>query len=112
MGAEAATADGSLVNVSTKENPELFWGIRGGGGNFGIVTSLKFQLHKLRKVVGGMIVHPQNNAKEVIQFYREFMKTAPNDLTLYAALLTLPDGFPVVGYVGVTAGKSKMQKTF
>ncbi len=105
VGADLVTADGSLLNVSTKENPELFWGIRGGGGNFGIVTSMKFQLYKLGKVVGGMIVHPQNNAKEVIQFYREFMKTAPNDLTLYAALLTSPDGFPVVGYVGCYSGE-------
>lgn len=105
VGAELVTADGSLLTVSTKESPELFWGIRGGGGNFGIVTSMKFQLHKLGKVVGGMIVHPQNNAKEVIQFYREFMRTAPNDLTLYTCLLTSPDGFPVVGYVGCYSGE-------
>lgn len=105
VGAELVTADGSLLNVSTKENPELFWGLRGGGGNFGIVTSMKFQLHNLGKVVGGMIVHPQNSAKEVIQFYREFMKTAPDDLTLYTCLLTSPDGFPVVGYVGCYSGQ-------
>ena len=107
IGAELVTADGSLLNVSTKENPELFWGIRGGGGNFGIVASMKFQLHKLGKVVGGMIIHPQNNAKEVIQFYREFMKTAPDELTLYTGLLTSPDGFPVVAYIGCYSGEQE-----
>lgn len=104
-GAEIVTADGSLLNVSTKENPELFWGIRGGGGNFGIVTSMKFQLYKLGKVIGGMIIHPQNNAREVIQFYREYMKTAPDELTLYTGLLTSPDGFPVVAYIGCYSGE-------
>ena len=104
LAAEIVTADGSLMQISTKENAELFWGIRGGGGNFGIVTSMKFQLHKLDKVVGGMILYPQNNAREVIQFYREFMKTAPDELTLYIGLLTSPDGFPVVGFVGCYSG--------
>ena len=105
IGVEIITADGSLLNISTKENPELFWGIRGGGGNFGIVTSMKFRLHKLGKVIGGMIIHPQNTAKEVIQFYREFMKTAPDELTLYTGLLTSPDGFPIVAYVGCYSGE-------
>ncbi len=104
-GAEIVTADGSLLHVSTTENPELFWGIRGGGGNFGIVTSMKFRLYKLGQITGGMIVHPQNNAKEVIQHYREFMKTAPDELTLYAGLLTSPDGFPIVAYVGCYSGE-------
>ena len=104
LAAEIVTADGSLLQLSPKENAELFWGIRGGGGNFGIVTSMKFQLHKLDKVVGGMILYPQNNAREVIQFYREFMKTAPDELTLYTGLLTSPDGFPVVGFVGCYSG--------
>ena len=104
LEAEIVTADGQLLQISPKENAELFWGIRGGGGNFGIVTSMKFQLHKLSQVVGGMILYPQTNAKEVIQFYREFMKTAPDELTLYCGLLTSPDGFPVVGYVGCYSG--------
>jgi FAD/FMN-containing dehydrogenase len=104
LEAEIVTADGSLLQISPKQNAELFWGIRGGGGNFGVVTSMKFQLHKLEKVVGGMILYPQNNAKEVIQFYREFMKTAPDELTLYCGLLTSPDGFPVVGFVGCYSG--------
>lgn len=102
--AEIVTADGQLLKASPKVNPELFWGIRGGGGNFGVVTSMTFKVHKLNNVVGGMILHPQNKAKEVIQFYREFMKTAPDELTLYCGLLTSPDGFPVVGYVGCYSG--------
>lgn len=102
--AEIVTADGQLLTASPKVNSELFWGIRGGGGNFGVVTSMTFKVHKLNNVVGGMILHPQNKAKEVIQFYREFMKTAPDELTLYCGLLTSPDGFPVVAYVGCYSG--------
>ena len=102
--AEIVTADGKLQKISTKENAELFWGIRGGGGNFGVVTSMTFRVHKLNQVTGGMILHPQNKAKEVIQFYREFMKTAPDELTLYTALLTSPDGFPIVALIGCYSG--------
>ena len=111
LEAEIVTADGSLLKISPKENAELFWGIRGGGGNFGIVTSMKFQLYKLDKVVGGMILYPQNNAKEVIQFYREFMKTAPDELTLYTGLLTSPDGFPVIAFVGCYSGDPEKAET-
>ncbi len=104
IGAEIITAEGNLLKLSTKENPELFWGIRGGGGNFGIITSMRFQLHPVEQIVGGMILHPQSKAKELIEFYREFMKTAPNELTLYTCLLTSPDGFPVVALVGCYSG--------
>ncbi len=103
--AEIVTADGQLLKASPKVNPELFWGIRGGGGNFGVVTSMTFQLHKLNNVVGGMILHPQTKAKEVIQFYREYMKTAPDELTLYTALLTSPDGLPVIAMIGCYSGE-------
>ncbi|MGZ8559483.1 MAG: FAD-binding oxidoreductase [Chitinophagaceae bacterium] len=111
LEAEIVTADGNLLQISPKENAELFWGIRGGGGNFGIVTSMKFQLYKLDKVVGGMILYSQNNAKEVIQFYREFMKTAPDELTLYTGLLTSPDGFRVIAFVGCYSGDPEKAET-
>ncbi len=104
LGADVVTAEGSLLKTSAYENSELFWGIRGGGGNFGIVTSMKFRLHEVNTVFGGMIIHPRDKAKEVIKFYREFMKTAPDELTLYTGLMTSPDGIPVVAMIGCYAG--------
>ncbi len=102
--AEVVTADGNLVKASLQENPDLLWGIRGGGGNFGIVSSMKLRLYDVGMVLGGMILHTRDKAKEVIQFYREFMKTAPEELTLYTGLLTSPDGVPVVGLIGCYCG--------
>jgi hypothetical protein len=107
IGAEVVTAEGRLLKTSVDENPELFWGLRGGGGNFGIVTSMKFRLHKVDNVLGGMIIHPRDQAKKVFQFHREFMKTAPEELTLYTGLMTTPDGIPVVAFVGCYAGDPK-----
>jgi FAD/FMN-containing dehydrogenase len=104
MEAEVVTADGTVCKASLSENPDLLWGIRGGGGNFGIVTSIKMQLHEVHTVLGGMILYSREKAKEVIRFYREFIKTAPNELTLYAGLLTSPDGLPVVALVGCYCG--------
>ncbi len=104
IAAEIVTADGTLLKASVNENQELFWGIRGGGGNFGIVTSMRFRLHEVKTVLGGMILHPRENAMEVIRFHREFMKTAPEELTLYTGLMTTPDGFPVVAFAGCYSG--------
>jgi hypothetical protein len=102
--ADIVTADGTLLKTSINENPDLFWGIRGGGGNFGIVTSMKFRLHEVKTVLGGMIIHPREKAAEVIRFHREFMKTAPEELTLYTSLMTTPDGIPVVAFAGCYTG--------
>jgi len=104
MEAEIVTADGNLVIANLRENADLLWGIRGGSGNFGVVTSMTFRLYEVGTVLGGMILHTRDKAREVIQFYREFMKTAPNELTLYAGLLNTPDGIPVVGFVGCYCG--------
>ncbi len=111
LAADVVTAEGNLLRTSANENKELFWGIRGGGGNFGIVTSMKFRLHKVNTVLGGMIIHPREKAKEVIKFYREFMKTAPEELTLYTGLMTSPDGIPVVALVGCYAGDMEQGET-
>lgn len=103
-GADLVTAEGIRIKTNASENPELFWGIRGGGGNFGIVTSMRFRLHPVGTLLGGIIIHPRDKAKETITFYREFMKTAPEELTLYAGLLTSPDGEPIVALIGCYAG--------
>ena len=80
-GADVVLADGSLVHASADENADLFWGIRGGGGNFGIVTSFEFGLHPMqRQVIGGDIVFPLDRAKDVMKLYAEFSTNAPDDL--------------------------------
>jgi FAD/FMN-containing dehydrogenase len=107
LSAELVTADGSFHTASLQQNPDLFWGLRGAGGNFGVVTSLTFQLHPVTKVFGGMLLYPRQEAKNVIRHFRDFMKTAPNELTLYAALLHSPDGVPVVGIIGCYNGDIK-----
>ncbi len=78
---DVVTADGKLVHASAEENEDLYWGVRGGGGNFGIVTSFEFALHPMqREVVAGEIMFPMSRAKDVLSFYSEFMHTAPDDL--------------------------------
>ncbi len=99
LAVDVVTADGQLIHASTAENPDLFWGVRGGGGNFGIVTSFEFQLHPVGQVLGGMVIHPLAKAKEALKFYREFTRNVPDELTTQAGLLTSPEGEPVVAFV-------------
>jgi FAD/FMN-containing dehydrogenase len=81
LSAEIVTADGRLLTASATENEDLFWGLRGGGGNFGIVTEFEFRLHPVGPIVlGGLILHPRDKAPEVYRFYREFMKDAPPEV--------------------------------
>src|SRR6266545_6495765 len=72
LAAELVTADGQVLRPSADEHPDLFWALRGGGGNFGVATSLEYQLHPLAMVTGGLIAHAFDAAKDVLQFYREF----------------------------------------
>ena len=75
------TADGQLRHASATENPDLYWGLRGGGGNFGVVTSFEFQLHPMeREVIGGMIAFPLSQARQVLSFYSEYGASAPDEL--------------------------------
>jgi len=87
---DIATADGRLVRASERENAELLWGLRGGGGNFGVVTAFEFDLHPLTTVLGGLVLHPASRAAEVLRFFREFVSTAPDELTCIAIFLTAP----------------------
>jgi FAD/FMN-containing dehydrogenase len=97
VAAEVVTADGRVVRASAEENPDLLWGLRGGGGNLGVVTSLELQLHRLEPVLAGLVLHPIDRAVDVLRFYRDYTAAAPDRLTAYAVLLTSPDGHPVVG---------------
>jgi len=107
ISADVVTADGQFHQASAQQNPDLFWGLRGGGGNFGVVTSIEYRLHEVSEVLGGMILFPLDQAREVLQFYRSFCATLPDEAELYAALLTAPQGMPVVallvGYNGPIA---------
>jgi FAD/FMN-containing dehydrogenase len=96
LAADVVTADGQLRPASAESNPDLFWAIRGGGGNFGVVTSFQYRLHEVSTIFGGLVIHPRSAAPNVLRFHRDFITSAPEELTSYAALLTLPDGTPVV----------------
>jgi len=91
--AEMVMADGSVCRASADENPELFWAIRGGGGNFGIAASFEYALHSVGPVIaGGLVAHPLAKATEVFKFFREQCASAPDELMLLAGLLHAPDG--------------------
>jgi FAD/FMN-containing dehydrogenase len=105
IGAEIVTADGSVRHVSEAEHPDLFWAIRGGSGNFGVVTSFEFALHPLTQVLGGMLVYPGFMAADVLRFYRDVAGSAPDELTVFAALMTAPDGNPAIGFAVCWCGE-------
>jgi FAD/FMN-containing dehydrogenase len=96
LSVDIVSAKGEVLTASATENTDLFWGVRGGGGNFGVVTSLEYKLHPVDKVLGGLLVHPFEKAKDALKFYREFNTTTPDELTCYAVVGTSPDGKPVV----------------
>jgi FAD/FMN-containing dehydrogenase len=80
---EIVTADGNLLRASATEHPDLYWGVRGGGGNFGIVTSFEFDLHPMqRQVIGGNVIFPLSQIRDIVSFYADFAPGAPDDLYL------------------------------
>jgi FAD/FMN-containing dehydrogenase len=99
------TADGTALVANEADNTDLFWALRGGGANFGVVTSIDYRLHPVGPIVmGGMALHPWAHARDVLRFYRDFTSTAPDELTTYAGLLHTPDGTPAAGIVVCYAG--------
>jgi hypothetical protein len=96
LAVEMVLADGSVVHASNEEHPDLFWAVRGGSGNFGIITAFTFQLHHVGQVLRGSVIHPISQAREVLRFYREFSSTVPDELTVYADLVTGKGGQPIV----------------
>ena len=91
VSADVVTAGGKLLRASKKENPDLFWGICGGGGNFGIVTSFQFKLHPVGPMVlGGLIVHPFSEAKQAFRYYRDFVSKVSDKLTCWVVLRKAP----------------------
>jgi FAD/FMN-containing dehydrogenase len=96
LGAEVVLADGSVVHTDAEHEPELFWALRGGGGNFGIVTSLDLRLHSVPSVVTGMILYPLDQAQQVFAGVREVLTECPDELTVQTGVMTGPDGLPAV----------------
>jgi FAD/FMN-containing dehydrogenase len=91
VSAEVVTADARVVRASERENPDLFWALRGGGGNFGIVTSFEFRLHSLGpEVMSGLIVYPMSQARDLIRRYREVAAAAPDELACWFVMRAAP----------------------
>ena len=90
---ELVTAEGRVLRASSDEEADLFWAVRGGGGNFGVVTSFEFQLHPVGPTItGGLVAHPFEQAREVLRYYRDFTKSLPDELTVFGGLIHAPDG--------------------
>jgi len=104
ISADVVTADGTFRQASATDNPDLFWALRGGGGNFGVVTAFEYRLHPVTQVLGGLVLYPLEQAGAVLRFYRDFCPSLPDEAEAYAALLTAPQGMPVaallLGYNG------------
>jgi FAD/FMN-containing dehydrogenase len=90
VGAEAVLAGGDVVHATADENSDLFWALRGGGGNFGVVTRFDFRLHPVQTVVAGMVMHPAERAPELLRFFREQTAKAPDELTMLFAFVVAP----------------------
>ncbi|WP_296745562.1 FAD-binding oxidoreductase [Mesorhizobium sp.] len=105
IAAEIVTANGQLLRTSASEHPDLFWALQGGGGNFGIVTAFEYRLHPVGPaLLVGSVLHAHNHAREAMRFYDKFSRAAPDELSVDAALVTLPSGEPAFSisacYVG------------
>jgi FAD/FMN-containing dehydrogenase len=100
LAVDIVTADGQLRIASDSEYADLFWGLRGGGGNFGVATSFEYRLYPVGPVLAGLVFHPFAKAKAVLQFYRDFSEMTHEDVSTYAALMTSADGDKMVA-IGV-----------
>jgi FAD/FMN-containing dehydrogenase len=92
LAIELVTADGEILQVDAESHPDLFWALRGGGGNFGVATSFTYRVHPLRTITGGLIAHPIDAAPELLRFYRDAAAACADDLTVFAGLVHAPDG--------------------
>jgi len=97
LSANVVTADGRHLVANDNENPDLYWAIRGGGGNFGVVTSFEYQLHDVEQITGGVAMYPRDTLKDLFHLYREFTASAPDDVTAIAGVMVGPPGSPLEG---------------
>ena len=110
---KSLTPDGQFRVASAKENEDLFWAIRGGGGNFGVVTSFEYQLHPVKDITAGIFFYPIDKVREVLQFYRDYVAKAPEEMGLFPAFQIAPPlpfikekdhGKPFIAIVSCWAG--------
>ena len=101
LGVEIVLADGRIVRAAADENPDLFWAVRGGGGNFGVVSSFEFRLHELGPMVtGGIVAWPAERARDTLRHFRDLAEQASDEISLVAALRTAPDGATKISAIG------------
>ncbi len=96
LSAQVVTADGQLLTASETEHADLYWGLRGGGGNFGAVVSLEYRLYPISKVLSGLLLYRLDQAKTLLHYYNEFIKIAPDELTVQSGFIQMPDGTPML----------------
>jgi FAD/FMN-containing dehydrogenase len=104
VSCQVVTANGKVLTADASQNEDLFWALRGGGGNFGVVASFEFQAHPVHTVLGGLLLYPRQAAIDVIRHFRDFIESAPDELTAYAALLHDPEGTPLAGVIPCYCG--------
>ena len=92
LAVELVTAEGDVLRADAGSHPDLFWALRGGGGNFGVATAFTYRLHRVETIVGGLIAHPVAAAPDLLRFYRDAVADASDDLTVFAGLVHAPDG--------------------
>jgi FAD/FMN-containing dehydrogenase len=105
LAVDLVTADGRFLSASASEHADLFWGMRGGGGNFGIATSFEYRLYPVGQMLAGLLLYPMAKAKELLRLYRDLTSTAPDALGSIAALATLPEGTPAAGIIVAYHGR-------
>jgi FAD/FMN-containing dehydrogenase len=105
--ADVVLADGTLVTANELQHSDLFWALRGGGGNFGVVTSFEYQLHPVGQWLAGTVVYPRSQARDILRYHRDFSQACSDSTTTFAGLMTSPDGAPIIalpiGYHGPLA---------
>ncbi|HEY7316682.1 MAG TPA: FAD-binding oxidoreductase [Candidatus Binatia bacterium] len=99
ISAEVITASGDIMRASNNENADLFWGLQGGGGNFGVVSWFEYRLHPVTTVTSGLVAHPFDCARDVLKFFRELTSGLPDDLTIFGGLLHAPDGAQIAAVI-------------
>jgi FAD/FMN-containing dehydrogenase len=111
LSAEVVTAEGAVLEASADQNADMFWALRGGGGNFGIVTSFRYQLHAIGPVTAGLLIHPQQRAAEVLSFYRDYLADTPDCLDTSTVFLKTPDGLDALAILVVFFGTAAESET-
>jgi hypothetical protein len=105
LSCQIVTADSRVLTANASDNEDLFWALRGGGGNFGVVTSFEFQAHPVHTVLGGLLFYSRDAAVDVIRHFRDYIEAAPDEVTAYVALLHGPDSVPLVGVIACYCGE-------